>query len=66
MANKAKRFIREIFTEYENNPNSLPEDYQKWGSHDVVGLRRAISDYIAGMTDRYAQDEYKRLFHPYE
>ena len=30
------------------------------------GLRRAVCDYIAGMTDRYAQEEYLNLFSPYE
>jgi dGTPase len=30
------------------------------------GPRRVICDYIAGMTDRYALDEYKKLFNPYE
>jgi dGTPase len=30
------------------------------------GLRRAVCDYIAGMTDRFALDEYQRLFAPYE
>jgi len=64
-ANKSKRFVREIFAEYEQNPNSLPEDYQEWAAKEGVGLKRAIADYIAGMTDRYAQDEYMKLFHPY-
>jgi dGTPase len=31
-----------------------------------VGLERAVADYLAGMTDRYAQDEYRKLFHPFE
>ncbi|MHA2219525.1 MAG: deoxyguanosinetriphosphate triphosphohydrolase, partial [Candidatus Hodarchaeales archaeon] len=31
-----------------------------------VGKERLICDYIAGMTDRYALDEYKKLFDPYE
>jgi dGTPase len=30
------------------------------------GVRRVVCDYIAGMTDRYALDEYKKLFNPYE
>ena len=63
MANKAKRFIREIFSEYEAHPESIPEDYQEWA--EKAGLKRAIADYIAGMTDRYAQDEYMQLFYPY-
>jgi dGTPase len=66
MSNKARRFIREIFAEYELHPESLPEDYQAWARRPEVGLRRAITDYIAGMTDRYAQEEYLRLFEPYK
>jgi dGTPase len=31
-----------------------------------IGKERVISDYVAGMTDRFALDEFKRLFEPYE
>ena len=66
MANKAKRFIREIFNEYNAHPDTLPEDYQEWAQHQDVGIERAIADYIAGMTDRFAQEEYIRLFYPFK
>jgi len=64
MSTKAKRFIRELFTAYIDNPGQLPTEIQKWIPRE--GLKRAVSDYIAGMTDRYALDEYKKLFNPYE
>ncbi len=64
MAEKAKRFIAEIFEEYLRNPRQLPPAFQE--RMDVDGKARAICDYIAGMTDRFCQDEYKRLFHPFE
>lgn len=64
MANKAKRFIAELFTVYLNNPKALPPKIQK--TIPKYGVRRAVCDYIAGMTDRYALDEYKKLFDPYE
>jgi dGTPase len=64
MARKARRFIEEMFAEYVQNRDQLPPEYQEWA--DVEGLERSVCDYIAGMTDRYAQDEYKRLFHPFE
>lgn len=64
MAEKAKRFIAEIFTEYMRSPRQLPPAYQE--RIDVDGKALVICDYIAGMTDRYCQDEYKRLFHPFE
>jgi dGTPase len=64
MSNKAKRFIQELFKIYITNPKQLPPHIQKNISAD--GTRRVICDYIAGMTDRYALDEYKKLFDPYE
>jgi len=64
MQEKAKRFIREIFAEYVRNPRQLPPAYLERSRRD--GTFRVICDYVAGMTDRYCQDEYRRLFHPYE
>jgi dGTPase len=64
MSNKAKRFIQELFKVYVNNPCALPYAVQQRIPKD--GLMRAVCDYIAGMTDRYALDEYKKLFDPYE
>lgn len=64
MSNKAKRFIQELFKIYVGNPRQLPTNIQKNIKAD--GVRRAVCDYIAGMTDRYALDEYKKLFDPYE
>jgi len=64
MSNKAKRFIQELFGIYINNPRQLPSHIQKNIPQD--GVRRVVCDYIAGMTDRYALDEYKKLFDPYE
>lgn len=64
MSNKAKRFIEELFNVYVNNPGQLPPQVQRRTSID--GIRRAACDYIAGMTDRFALDEYKKLFDPYE
>jgi len=64
MAEKAKRFINQIFREFERNPLQLPPGFQ---SHlSKKSRKRVICDYIAGMTDRYCQDEYKRLFYPFE
>ncbi len=64
MAEKAKRFIREVFGEYSRNPRMLPPAFQS--RMDSDGKARVICDYVAGMTDRFCQDEYKRLFHPFE
>jgi dGTPase len=64
MSNKAKRFITELFNVYLERPEQLlPVDQAKIKKY---GLHRVVCDYIAGMTDRYALDEYKKLFNPYE
>ena len=64
MSDKARRFIAELFRVYLEKPEQLPpSDQKKTGK---AGIHRVICDYIAGMTDRYALDEYKKLFDPYE
>ena len=65
MSIKAKRFILELFEAYLNNPGQLPQE-QANKIKDGEDKKRIICDYIAGMTDRYALDEYKKLFDPYE
>jgi dGTPase len=64
MAEKGKRFIRQLFEAYTGKPEQLPPFFQRLAKE--IGLERAVCDYIAGMTDRYAQDEIRRLFYPYE
>jgi len=62
MSRKAKRFIEDLFQEYVKNTDQLPPDTQKQLESEAE--HRVICDYIAGMTDRYAEDEYLRLFMP--
>ena len=64
MSEKARRFIAELFRAYTANPAQLPPRFQAWAKD--AGVPRAVADYIAGMTDRYCQDEYRKLFHPFE
>ena len=64
MSVKAKRFIRELFLEYLSRPQQLPVEIGRRVAKE--GVQRVVCDYIAGMTDRYALDEYKKLFNPYE
>ena len=64
MADKAKRFVEELFNAFIENPMQLPPEYQQW--IEEAGLYQGVCDYIAGMTDRFAQDEYLKLFYPYE
>lgn len=65
MSDKAKRFIKSLFYVYLNNPDLIPPVY-KGNSAQNIEIKRIICDYIAGMTDRYALEEYKKLFDPYE
>jgi len=62
-ANKAKKFVRELFSEFLAHVEDLPDDYR--GRVEGEGRERVVCDYIAGMTDRYAQDIYQKLFYPY-
>lgn len=64
MATKASRFIQELFETYTAQPVQLPSEVQARISEG--DLYRVVCDYIAGMTDRYALDEYRKLFEPYE
>ena len=64
MADKARRFVEDLFKTFIENPMQLPPEYQKWIEKE--GLYQGVCDYIAGMTDRFAQDEYLKLFYPYE
>jgi dGTPase len=64
MSDKARRFIRALFQVYLSRPEQLPPGSQERLKKE--GAHRVICDYIAGMTDRYAQDEYRKFFEPYE
>ena len=61
---KSELFITRLFETYLSYPTLLPPKYQ--ARFESSGLHRVVCDYIAGMTDRFALDEYKRLFEPYE
>ncbi|MBI5764952.1 MAG: deoxyguanosinetriphosphate triphosphohydrolase [Planctomycetes bacterium] len=63
MDSKARRLIRELFDAYLAEPNLMPERYvTRLSTH---GPHRVICDYIAGMTDRFCQEEHRRLFAPF-
>jgi dGTPase len=62
MKAKAEKMLQELFNAYLQNPKLLPEKYQLRMERELP--QRVICDYIAGMTDRFAIEEYKRLFDP--
>ncbi len=61
MTSKARRIVTDLFGIFLSGPQLLPPDYQTV-SGDVLEQARKVADYIAGMTDRYAMREYRRLF----
>ncbi len=62
MASKAEQVIEKLFYAYLNDPRLLPPKTQARLQNEIPA--RVVCDYIAGMTDRYALDEYARLFDP--
>ncbi|MEO7031814.1 MAG: deoxyguanosinetriphosphate triphosphohydrolase [Herbaspirillum sp.] len=63
MTSKARRIVTELFQAFVAEPALLPPDYQTSDRNESASLQvRAVADYIAGMTDRYAMREYRRLF----
>jgi dGTPase len=62
MAVKAERIINDLFLLYQSEPEMLPGHVQ--GLIEERGLERTITDYLAGMTDRFAIEEHQKLFDP--
>lgn len=62
MAHKAEYLLERMFHAYYHYPSMLSKDVLEQAERH--SLARAITDYLAGMTDRYAAQEYKRLFDP--
>lgn len=59
MTEKARRIVSDLFEAFMSDPRLLPPQYQ---ARARLEKPRAIADYIAGMTDRYAIKEHRRLF----
>ena len=59
MSAKAERIITELFNAFMQNVELMPEEHQIAAKNDHP---RAVADYIAGMTDRFAIREHRRLF----
>lgn len=59
MSAKAARIVRELFTAFFENTGLLPDEFQ---SYVEIDKARAVADYIAGMTDRFAIREHRKLF----
>ncbi len=60
---RAQRVVRDLFEAYLNDPNLLPPNWREDSfTDDRSRFARQVCDFIAGMTDRYALDQHKRLF----
>ena len=70
MTANGKRILAALFAEYVRAPELLPERHlRRWagaapGGGREPAVERVVGDYLAGMTDRFAQAEYRRLFLP--
>lgn len=67
MTEKAKRIIHDLFDVYRESPDQLPYAvYQRGKNYEKKEQYEIICNYIASMTDRFALDEHKKLFNPYQ
>jgi len=64
MGAKARRVLQALFQTYVEEPAQLPGSVQERLGSEDASLERIVCDYIAGMTDRFALEEYARLFDP--
>ena len=59
---KAEEMLKRMFDAYRRNPDRLPPEFQDIRARE--GVERAVCDYIAGMTDKFAVEMYGKLFIP--
>lgn len=63
MTSKARRLVRDLFVLFVAEPECLPTEWRRrTDGAATAATARVIADYIAGMTDRFAADEHRRLF----
>ena len=61
---QARRILAEMFQLFMAEPDVLPSEwFARSQNRDEAGRARVVCDYIAGMTDRYAIEEHRKLFH---
>ena len=68
MTSNAARVIKELFAVFMEEPECLPKNWRTSFTKmtETRNRARVVSDYISGMTDRYALDEHRRLYSSYE
>jgi dGTPase len=65
MSHKARRVVHELFRLFIAEPDCLPSEWRAAACGDAMATARTVADYLAGMTDRFALDEHRRLFDTY-
>jgi dGTPase len=65
MSSKARRVVRELFQLFLAEPECLPGEWHALTGDGMPETARVVADYLAGMTDRFALDEHRRLFDTY-
>ena len=65
MSSKARRVVRELFRLFLAEPECLPGEWRAPPGAGPAETARIVADYLAGMTDRFALDEHRRLFDTY-
>jgi dGTPase len=64
MSDRGARILGELYATFRDEPRHLPAHVGE--RFQLDGEARAISDYVAGMTDRFAMSEHQRLLGPQE
>lgn len=69
MTRKARKVVTDLFHAFMDDPLLLPDEHREAATrlaqaHGDAGRARAVADYVAGMTDRYAIGEHERIFVP--
>ena len=64
MRRKAKLVVRELFELFTTAPELLPDGWNACAALDATARARVVGDYIAGMTDRFALQEHRKLTDP--
>ena len=64
MRRKARRVVEELFSTFAEAPELMPAEWNACAALDATARARVVADYIAGMTDRFALQEHRKLSDP--
>ena len=64
MRRKARAVVEELFSTFAEAPELMPAEWNACAALDATARARVVADYIAGMTDRFALQEHRKLTDP--